>query len=120
MSKATVIAIEPHDGKQPGQRYEIVERIADELVRRGLVKMAVPARNKMRPDPINKGDPRNPTPAAGRVQPSSALPVAQASHETTASASAPGETVRRGPGRPRKIVELSPSTTPMSAPDLPT
>lgn len=93
-----LIAIEPHDGRQPGDTYSATERTARALLARRLVKMAAPVQNKMAPAHANKG---NPSPAAGAEQPLSASPVAQASPETTVPSSAIGTSPPRGPGRPR-------------------
>lgn len=98
MTTVTVTAIEPHDGKHPGERYETTERTANLLQRRGLVKMGVgPAANKMAPGPQeNKG---NPLPAAGEAVPQSALPAAQVSTQRTPAPSKTGKRRGRPPGR---------------------
>jgi len=98
MDQVKLIAIEPHDGHAPGDLYSTTERTAAKLIARRLAKMAVPIQNKMAAPVANKA---NPSPAAGEVQPSSALPVAQASHAMTAHSSGIGTSPRRGPGRPR-------------------
>jgi hypothetical protein len=70
---------------------------AEELERKGLVriKMAPVLRNQQAPDPAGKA------PAGGEGTPSVSLPVAHLSPPTIA------EPLRRGPGRPRKIVTSS-------------
>jgi hypothetical protein len=87
MSKVNVIAVEPVNGNAPGSILEVSEHEAQQLVRKGLVKMQGPASNKMKATPENKA---NPSPAAGKAQKSSASPVARASQKTTAKKSVAG------------------------------
>jgi uncharacterized membrane protein len=87
MTKVFVRAIEPCDGHKPGDRFEVPERQARELVQLGLVKMMAPLQNKMAPAPANKA---NPSPAAGRVRRSSASPAARVSPPKTAQPSDAG------------------------------
>jgi hypothetical protein len=112
MSLVKIIAIEPFNGLQPGQALDTSEREAKQLIDRGLAKMAVTVANKMAVPVPNKA---NPTRAAGAAQRSFASPAAPVSPPTIAQrldAGAPVPTLalptapaRRGPGRPRKIVE---------------
>lgn len=92
----TVIAVEPVNGKHPGDTFEVSEIEARELHEAGLVKMhAQPAANKMLSGPTeNKALP--PLPAAGVVAQQSASPAARVSHAQTARTSA------RGRAQPRK------------------
>lgn len=83
MTTVRVKAIEPCNEHKPGTVFEVSEREAAELHRMGLVKMAPAPVNKMKPDPKNKR-------AVGKVQASSALPVAPVSQPTTAAASTRG------------------------------
>lgn len=87
MSTVKVKAIEPCDGKNPGDVFSVSERQAQQLIGKGLVKMDGPVSNKMKAAPANKS---RPSPAAGKAQPSSALPVARASRQTTAKPSGNG------------------------------
>jgi hypothetical protein len=99
MSLIKVIALDSFDGFHPGDETDVPERQANQLVARGLAKMAAPPRNKMAPPALNKS---SPTPAGGEdVQPF-ALPPAHLSQQATASLSGDGVPVKRGPGRPRK------------------
>lgn len=88
MTMVRVKAIEPCDMHKPGAVFEVTERVARELVEKRLVKMLAPVQNKMAQPAKNKA---NPSPAAGRVQPSSASPVAHRSRRTTAKPSDAGE-----------------------------
>ena len=99
MSTVKVKAIEPCDGKNPGDVFEVGEHQANQLVALGLVKMDGPPQNKMMTPASNKGNVR----AAGKVQPSSVSPVAPVLPKTTAKPSGNG---RRGPRG-----KSSPSTT---------
>lgn len=95
MSKIEVIAIEPHDGYQPGNKYPVSEAAARQLIQLGLVKMAGPVNNKMAVPLANKIKPplankANPSPAAGKTPPSSVSPAAQVSPPTTRKRSAAG------------------------------
>lgn len=94
-----VIAIEPCDGRHPGEAWEVPARQAEELRAAGLVKMGVgPRENKMAPGPQeNKQNP--PAVAAGAVVQQSASPVAQASRKTTPQQSPTGKRRGRSPGR---------------------
>jgi hypothetical protein len=96
--KVTCVAIEPFDGHHPGDTVELPERQAQQLEAKGLVKMGLgPRANKMHPGPQeNKA---NPPAAAGQVAPSSALPVAQVSQQTTQQPSHSGRRRGRPPGR---------------------
>lgn len=84
MSLVKLMAIEPVNSHRPGDTFEAPEREANQLIQKGLAKMDAPVRNKMAQAPANKA---NPSPAAGRVQRSSASPVARASAKTTATRS---------------------------------
>lgn len=95
-----VIAIEPFNGKHPGAIVETSEREARELVAKGLAKMAVPVQNKMALPVANKSSPTCP---AGVAQRSFASPAGRVSPSTTVQPLPVG--VKRGPGRPRKVVE---------------
>lgn len=82
-----LIAIEPHDGHTPGDRYEAPDRQAKQLIEKGLAKAAPAPRNKMAPSGANKA---NPSPAAGRARTSSASPAARRSPAKTSNASGSG------------------------------
>lgn len=96
MSTVRVVAIEPCNQHKPGDRFDTTEHEARELMRAGLVKMLVPAQNKMMPEPVNK---QNPLQAAGAAQMLSASPVAPVSRKTTAAPSKTGKRRGRPPGR---------------------
>lgn len=87
MSLVKVQALDAFDGHQPGDFVEVPERQAQQLIQRGLAKMAGPVRNKMAQPVANKA---NPSQGAGKDQQSSASPVARASRKTTARRSASG------------------------------
>lgn len=88
MTKVFVKAIEPCDQYKPGDRFEVPEHRARELVQLGLCKMATPPSNKMARPASNKLAPSR---AAGTVRTRSASPAAQVSPPKTAQPSADGE-----------------------------
>lgn len=92
MSMVRVIAIDGVNGHAPGADWEVTEREANQLLAKGLVKMAGPVENKMAAPVANKS---NPSPAAGEVQRSSASPAARASAKKTATRSVAGKTSTR-------------------------
>jgi hypothetical protein len=104
MSLVKVIAVDSFDGLHPGDETDVPERQANQLVARGLAKMAAPPRNKMAAPALNKS---NPTPAVGEEIESFASPAGHLSPQTTVPSSADGVPVKRGPGRPRKVVASS-------------
>jgi len=95
MSQVKVIAVEPFDGYPMGAEVSVSERVAEQLIKKGLAKMQAPHSNKMRAASENKAVPSK---AAGEAQRSSASRAAQASRQTTANPSGTG--ARRG--RPKK------------------
>lgn len=82
-----VIAIEPHDGHAPGDRYTVNDRQGRQLIDKHLVKEAPTPQNKMAREGRNKS---NPSPAAGRERTSSASPAARRSAAKTSNVSARG------------------------------
>lgn len=87
MSKVDVIALDACNQHRPGDKFEVTEREAEQLIKKGLVKMAGPHSNKMAPEAENKA---NPSKAAGKARQSSASPAAPASPRRTARQSAAG------------------------------
>jgi hypothetical protein len=92
MTSVRVIAIEPCNGKSPGEDFEVSEREANKLVERRLVRLAVDGapNNKMRKPPSNKGNVPSPSPGGGGEQPSSPSPADPASPPRTAQSSRRG------------------------------
>lgn len=83
-----MIAVEPINGRTPGEEFKVTAREADQLEAKGLAKRAPAPVNKVAP----KGeDKNNPSEAGGEAQPSSASPPAPASPEKTAKQSGGGE-----------------------------
>jgi hypothetical protein len=92
-----VFVIEPHDGHQPGERYNASERTARMLEARGLVKVGF--ENKAH-DPVKEDKGRRPPfDIAGAAAPQFALPAAQVSPPPTVSASGTGRRRGRPPGK---------------------
>lgn len=89
-----VIALDTHDNYQEGDEYEVSDRVAEQLIRKGLVKAGAVPKNKMAPPSENKADPSE---AAGGEQSSSASRAAQASAPTTAKPSTVGGSVKPDP-----------------------
>lgn len=87
MSTVNVVALEPVNGKHPGESFEVTEREAEQLVGKRLVKLAGPTENKMAAPAENKA---NPSPAAGEAKPSSASRAARVSPKKTAKPSGVG------------------------------
>lgn len=87
MSEVKLIAVEPHDGRNPGDKFSATDRQAAQLIGKGLAKMDGPISNKMAAPVANKS---NPSPAAGRTQKSSASRAAPVSRKTTAKKSTAG------------------------------
>lgn len=92
MSNVKVVAIEPVNGRNIGERFDVSEREAQQLVEKRLVKIAAPASNKMKAAPENKA---NPSPAVGKAPASSASPAARVSRQTTAKKSGAGAKAKK-------------------------
>lgn len=88
MSTVRLLAIEPVNSFRPGERFDVSEREARQLIEKGLAKMDGPVKNKMMPPAGNKQ-------AAGEAQQSSASQAAPASRKTTATKSENGEKPKR-------------------------
>jgi hypothetical protein len=92
MTSVRVIAIEPINGRAPGDDFETSEREAKKLVERRLVRLAIDGapNNKMRVPLKNKGTSGDPSGDDGQGQPSSQSPVAPVSDPKTSSSSESG------------------------------
>lgn len=89
-----VIALDTHDNYVEGDEYEVADRVAEQLIRKGLVKAGKVPQNKMAAKSENKADPSE---AAGEEQSSSASRAAPASAKPTAISSAAGGSVTPDP-----------------------
>lgn len=90
-------AIEPINGKSPGDVIEVGEREAVQLEQRGLACRSAPEHeNKMAAASENKA---HPTAAAGVTLPSAASRAARASQKPTAAPSKRGAPTKRAPAK---------------------
>jgi hypothetical protein len=96
--KMKVLTLEPVNRHPPNVIIEVGEREGEQLIRKGLVKAAPVAQNKMAEEGDNKSDPSE---AAGEAPKSSSSRAARRSPSTTAKRSAAGAPKKR-PGRPKK------------------
>lgn len=88
-----VKALRPFDKRSVGDVFDVDTRLAQELIRNGLVvthKMQSAPSNKAAPTPQNKGGDAGKALAAGADQPSSVSQAAQASPSTMPTPSADG------------------------------
>lgn len=76
-----VIALDNFDNRREGEEFDCPDRQAEQLRKKGLVKIGPKPKNKMAPEPDNKS---NPTVTAGKAKQSSASPAVRVSGKKTA------------------------------------